>query len=140
MGNQFNSLFYNYKKEPVTGIFLGILPSSWSVEQGRSSHQLCSIKELFLKILHYSQETFVLQSLFNKVNIAKILKAHSQVWGNFWQLKVLLKWWKMLFFSPQKLFSFSRYLNFCLHFLVMQQSNWIRKVRLISNFMTSQPG
>ena len=39
----------------------------------------------------------------------------------------------MLFISPQKLFSFSRYLNFC-------NDVSIRKIRLISNFMTPQPG
>ena len=47
----------------------------------------------------------------------------------------------MLFTSPKKLFWFSRrYLNFCLDFLVMQQNGLIKNVRLISNFMTSQPG
>ena len=53
----------------------------------------------------------------------------------------------MLFISPQKLFSFSRYLNVCLDvfffffdFLVMYQNGLIKKIRLISNFMTSQPG
>ena len=30
------------------------------------------------------------------------LKAHSQVWDNFWQLKALWKWWKMLFISTLK--------------------------------------
>ena len=30
-----------------------------------------------------------------------------------------LKWWKMLFISPQKLFLFSRYLNISLDFLVV---------------------
>ena len=29
-----------------------------------------------------------------------VLKAHSQAWGNFWQMKALQKWWKMLFISP----------------------------------------
>ena len=35
-----------------------------------------------------------------------VLKAHSQVWDNFWQLKVLEKWWKMLsfYFTLQALF------------------------------------
>ena len=33
----------------------------------------------------------------------------------------------MLFISPQKLFSLSRYLSFCLDFLVMEQSNLIKK-------------
>ena len=46
----------------------------------------------------------------------------------------------MLFVSPQKLFLFSRYLNFCLDFLVMQQNNLIRKIKLTSNFMTPQLG
>ena len=46
----------------------------------------------------------------------------------------------MLFISRQKLFSFSKYLSFCLDVLVMQQNGLIRKIRLTSNFMTSQPG
>ena len=46
----------------------------------------------------------------------------------------------MFFIPPQKLFSFSRYLSFCLDFLVMYQNVLIKKIRLISNFMTSQPG
>ena len=44
----------------------------------------------------------------------------------------------MLFISPQKLFSFSRYLSFCLDFLVISQNGLIKKIRLISNFMTWQ--
>ena len=46
----------------------------------------------------------------------------------------------MIFISSQKLFSFPRYLNFCLDFLVMQKNDLIRKIRLILKFMTSQPG
>ena len=46
----------------------------------------------------------------------------------------------MLFILPQKLFLFPRYLRFCLEFLIMQQNNLMRKIKLISNFMTSQPG
>ena len=38
------------------------------------------------------------------------------------------------------LFSFSRYLNFCLEFLVKQTDGLIRKIRLISKFLTLQPG
>ena len=34
----------------------------------------------------------------------------------------------MLFISPQKLFSFSRYLSVCLEFLVMYQNDLIKKV------------
>ena len=46
----------------------------------------------------------------------------------------------MLFISPQKLFAFSRYLSFCLDVLVTYQNGLIKKIRLISNFVTSQPG
>ena len=38
---------------------------------------------------------------------------------SFASMKALLKRWKMLFVSSQKLFSFSRYLNFSLDSLVM---------------------
>ena len=44
----------------------------------------------------------------------------------------------MLFIPLWKLFSFSRYLSFCLDFLVMQKNNLIRKIRLTSNFVTSR--
>ena len=37
-------------------------------------------------------------------------------------------------------FSFSRYLNFCLDFLVLQKDDLIRKIMLISKFVMSQPG
>ena len=46
----------------------------------------------------------------------------------------------MLFISPQKLFPFSRYLSFCLDFLAMSENGPIKKIRLISYFMTSQSG
>ena len=46
----------------------------------------------------------------------------------------------MLFISPGKLFSFSRYLLFYLDVLVKYENGLVKKLRLISNFMTSQPG
>ena len=46
----------------------------------------------------------------------------------------------MLFISPQKFFSFSRYLSFCLEFLVLLQNGLLRKIRLTYKFMTSRPG
>ena len=45
----------------------------------------------------------------------------------------------MLFISPYKFFSFSRYLIFCLDILVIYRNGLIRKIRLFSKFMTSQP-
>ena len=62
-----------------------------------------------------------------------ILKVHSQIWDIFGNWKPFQNE-KMLFISPQKLFSFSKYLSFCLDFLVMYQNGLIRKIRLISNF------
>ena len=50
-----------------------------------------------------------------------------------------LKMMKMLFISRQKLVLFSRYLSFYLGFLVKLQNGFMRKIRLISNFTTSQP-
>ena len=47
---------------------------------------------------------------------------------------------KNIFFFTLKLFLFSRYLIYCLDFLVMLKNSLIRKIRLISKFMTSQPG
>ena len=44
------------------------------------------------------------------------------------------------FISSEKIFLFSRYLSFYHDFWVMQQHGLIRKINLISNFMTSQPG
>ena len=46
----------------------------------------------------------------------------------------------MLFTSCLKLFSFFRYLHFCRNFLVMQEKGLMRKLRLVSKFMTSQTG
>ena len=43
----------------------------------------------------------------------------------------------MLFLLLQKLFSFLRYLNCCLDFSITYKNGLIRKVRLISEFMTS---
>ena len=51
-----------------------------------------------------------------------------------------LKMMKNAFYFTSKRFSFSRYLTFCLDFFVMHQNGLIIKIRLISNFLTSQPG
>ena len=46
-------------------------------------------------------------------------KVHSQVWDTLWLPRALWKWWKVIFISPQKLFSFSRFLTFSIDFLVV---------------------
>ena len=74
------------------------------------------------------------------LNRSNALKVHPQVWLNFWSLKFLWKWGKVLLISSSELFSFPKYLNFCLEFLVMSKDGWIRKIRSMSKFMTSQSG
>ena len=56
----------------------------------------------------------------------------------FVSLKALYKWWRMLFILSWKLFSFSRYLSFCHGFWSCRENCLIRKIMLISKFMTSQ--
>ena len=46
---------------------------------------------------------------------------------------------KNAFYFTLRNFFFSRYLNFCLDFLLMWKNGLIRKIRLISKFVTSQP-
>ena len=71
------------------------------------------------------------------------LKAHSEVWDNFWQLKVLddEKWWKMM----KNAFYFILRAPFVLKIFVLtfcscRKNDLIRKLRLISRFLTSQTG
>ena len=51
-----------------------------------------------------------------------------------------LKMMKKAFYFTSKFLLSLRYLSFCLDFLVMYRNGLIKKIRLISNFMTSQPG
>ena len=46
----------------------------------------------------------------------------------------------MVFISCQKLFSFLKYYNFCLDLLVIQENSFIKKLRVISKFMTLLTG
>ena len=50
-----------------------------------------------------------------------------------------LKIMKNAFYFTLKVFSFSRYLTFCLDFLIMQKNGLIMKIRSATKFMTSQP-
>ena len=51
-----------------------------------------------------------------------------------------LKMMKNAFYLTSKFLFSLRYLSFCLDFFVMYRNGLIKKIRLISNFMTSQPG
>ena len=72
-------------------------------------------------------------------NIVTIIKGAVSGLKLFLATESSLKMMKNAFISTQKLFSFSRYLCFCLDILVMYQNGLIKNIRLISNFMTSQP-
>ena len=52
----------------------------------------------------------------------------------------LLKIMKMFFILLLKVLFVLKIFNFCLDFLVIQKNSMIKKTRLISTFMTSQPG
>ena len=116
--------------------------SEWSFESLRYESKRSLDKDLSNYIINFNWKIIQTGSIFKFMQSCTkriSLNAHSQVWDNFWQLKAQLKWWKMLI-SPWKLFSFSRYSSFCLDILVMYGNGLIKKIRLISNFMTSQPG
>ena len=51
-----------------------------------------------------------------------------------------LKMMKNAFYFTSKALFVLKILSFCLDFLVMYQNGLIKEIRLISNFMTSQPG
>ena len=77
------------------------------------------------------------------LNVMIVSSTHRHVKGALSDLITFLETenpLKMLFVLPQKLFLFSIYSKVCLAALVMYKNGFIRKVRLISNFMTSQPG
>ena len=58
------------------------------------------------------------------------------IFGNWKPFKI---YEKCFLFYFKKIFSFPRYLNFCLDFLVIQKNGSIRKISLISKFIPSQP-
>ena len=51
-----------------------------------------------------------------------------------------LKMMKKAFYFTSKFLLSLSYLSFCLNYLVMYRNGLIKKIRLISNFMTSEPG
>ena len=97
-------------------------------------------KQLFLRINSATEIISLLGTLQMPISLSLFLKGALSGLRQFLGTQSPLKRWKMLFISPRKLFPFSRYLNFCLDFLVMYRNALIKKIRLISNFMTSQPG
>ena len=87
---------------------------------------IISYRDYLIKMGPMDEEQAVLEQLTlsdSKKSSSTTLKSHSQVWENFWKLKALKKYWKMLFD-----------LNTLLEFSVMLKNGLIRKIRLISKF------
>ena len=96
----------------------------------------------YFNTMNWIEQKHSLELLYKKgvfKNFIKFSGIHLS-WKSLEATESPLKMMKNAFYSTQKLFSFSRYLSFCLQFLVMYRSGLIKKIRLISNFMTSQPG
>ena len=77
---------------------------------------------------------------FKTLLVQKLLPLKGALQGlrQFLAIESPLKMMKNAFYFTLKTFSFSRYLNVCLGFLVKREKGLIRKIRLISEFMTSQ--
>ena len=80
-----------------------------------------------------------MKPLLIAVKVIKVGLSSSKKVVLFASMKTFEKWWKMLFILLQKVFSFSRLLNFCIDFLSYRKSGLIRKIRFIWKFMTPQP-
>ena len=58
-------------------------------------HYFVKTSNNFFSWSHFQYEDFC--RTFQYTHFHFLLKVHSQVWHNFWQLKVLQKWWKILY-------------------------------------------
>ena len=70
------------------------------------------------------------------IRIKGALSGLRQIFAN----ESILKMMKNAFSFTSKSLFVLKILNFCLEFLVMYQNGLIKKIGLIPNFMTSQPG
>ena len=94
-----------------------------------------SKKDIYLVVLSWCTPNVFIVHLFQNR-----LKDELSCLRQFLATESPLKMTKNAFYFTSKALSFSRYLSFCLDFLVMNQNDLIKKIRLIPNFMTSQPG
>ena len=96
----------------------------------------CEISKIF-KNTYFEEHprTTADQMICNKNKSVSHLKSET-IFGNW---KPFKNNEKCLLFHLKIAF-FPRYLNFCLDFLVMKKNGLIKKIRLVSKFMTSQHG
>ena len=71
---------------------------------------------------------------------SKIFKGALSGLRQFLATESTLKMMKNVFYYTSKDFFVLKIFKFCVDFLITYQNGLIRKVGLISNFMTSQPG
>ena len=71
---------------------------------------------------------------------SKIFKGALSGLRQFLATESTLKMMKNVFYYTSKDFFVLKIFKFCVDFLIMYQNGLIRKVGLISNFVTSQPG
>ena len=80
-------------------IYFEFIPVFFSWMFFNSVNEINGLKKEIYRL--WSKETFLIQ-LLNRLRkeISSLLKTHPQFCDNFWQLKVIYKWWKMHFISP----------------------------------------
>ena len=126
-------LTQNYQRNVSTFKFVKLLASKLDVLIGRGVFCKKNFRDTssMPQKVWYGSKTFF--EAFQCDIKAFILKVLSQVWDNFWQLKELQKWWRMMVFI-RKLFPLSRYLNFRLDFLVLYKNSLIN-VKIVNGLM-----
>ena len=88
--------------------------------------------------LIYTEYAYTL--FLDDADITHIFKGALSGLRQFLAAKSLLKMMKNAFYFTSKALFVFQIFKFFLDFLIMQQNGLIRRIRLISNFMMSQPG
>ena len=84
-------------------------------------------------------ENFLNRSIKERLQ-RELLKGSLLGRRQFLTIESLLKNMKTAIYFMLKARLFIRYLNFCIDFLARLENGWIRKLRLVSRFMTSHTG
>ena len=87
----------------------------------------------------FTQKEFASPQIFSYLKSLLKSDSHFPKIYIFW-FALMIALQKCFLFHLKSFFSFSRYLNFFLGFLACRKDGLMRKLSLISKFMTSQPG
>ena len=130
------SLFLELKKlfsiylHSSTFVYIRLYLSSDSSVFSEQIHYLCSAD-----LLKSFSQLIVLIFIFSQYFFQQILPS-EKMWG--YRMKTLYE--KCSLFYLKRSFRSQNFLTFCIGFSVMQKKGLIRKIRLTSELMTSQPG